>query len=267
MLINTYINKRFGMGFGDFIRGTLSCHQLCSAQKIPFAVDFRHHDMGKYLDIAYQYQMCESGKILDLMDIRRFTVQCLKYSLASTYKDLRYFRKNNAYIYTNVWPRVPLRHPEKEYIKSILIPTAELKEAIEVALPIFEQYEVIHIRSGDLFAFNTQIGETFKRSKHELVEKLSVIQKIKECTDKKIIVMSDSMELKTILANKFNILVPNTVPSHCAIETSNVKDTLIDFFIMMKASHIHQFSVHHWGSGFSNSINWVYDVPLTTYKI
>jgi hypothetical protein len=183
------------------------------------------------------------------------------------------------YIYTNIWPRFPLAEREKEFAKSFLVPNAELQLSINSALPIREEYEIVHIRSGDQFAFDTQIGETFDRSTDQLLESLSVIESIKNSTHRKIIVMSDSLNLKRLLSSKYGLISLNTVPTHTALESKDeenlsnaskdlaIRDTLVDFFIMSQAKHIHQFSVQHWGSGFSNSINWIYDVPLTTYKI
>lgn len=283
MLIHAYMNKRYGMGLGDFIRGSLSCYQMCNIYKIPLAIDFRNHTIGQYLELNYNFRQCEALEIVDLQDIRKFTVSCLKHHLTirQKNKDIKMLRRKDMYIYTNVWPRFPLAEREKEFAKSFLIPNAELQLAMNAALPIREEYEIVHIRSGDMFAFDTQIGETFDRSTDQLLESLSVIQTIKESTHRKIIVMSDSLKLKKLLSSKYGLVSLNTVPTHTALESKDgdneeqsntvietgTRDTLVDFFVMSYAKHIHQFSVQHWGSGFSNSISWIYDVPLTTYKI
>lgn len=281
MLIHAYMNKRYGMGLGDFIRGSLGCYQMCNIYKIPLAIDFRNHSVGQYLDLDVKFRQCMSSEIVDLQDIRKFTVSCLKHHLTirQKNKDIKMLRRRDMYIYTNIWPRFPLAEREKEFAKSFLVPNAELQLSINSALPIREEYEIVHIRSGDQFAFDTQIGETFDRSTDQLLESLSVIESIKNSTHRKIIVMSDSLNLKRLLSSKYGLISLNTVPTHTALESKDeenlsnaskdlaIRDTLVDFFIMSQAKHIHQFSVQHWGSGFSNSINWIYDVPLTTYKI
>jgi hypothetical protein len=267
MLINAYKNKQRGMGFGDFIRGTISCYQLSKILKVRFKVDFRHHSIGKYIVNQCEFAPCEADQIIDLQDIRRFTASCLKDELLRRYKNVINLTKKNVFVYTNVWPRFPLSSVEKDFVKSILVPTDELNFSIQNAINIQGDYEVIHIRSGDLFAFNTKIGDTFERSLPELMQKLAVIEQIKRSTNLPIVVISDSFQLKHEICNRFDIITTNTIPSHCALEASGVKDTLVDYFVMTRAKYIHQFSVHSWGSGFSDTINWVYDIPIKTYKI
>ena len=267
MLIHTYMNKRYGMGLGDFIRGSISCYQLCSIYRIPLVIDLRHHDIGKYLDLPHNFRLCQQHEIIDLQDIGKFTVACLKQQIVKRHKEIRMLRNKDCYIYTNVWPRFPLSLKEKQFMQSMLKPNAELERAIQNALPTRQEYEVIHVRSGDLLAFNTQIGETFERDVNALVDSISkVVNDVRRGTDRQLIVMSDSLQLKQILAASLGMLSLNTTPVHTALESSSL-DTLIDFFVMTKAKHIHQFSVQHWGSGFSNGISWIYDVPLTAYKV
>ena len=187
--------------------------------------------------------------------------------LIKKYRDIRILRKKYVYVYTNVWPRFPLTTAEKQFVRSFMVPTRELEDAIQSTLPTHEDYEVVHIRSGDLFAFNTQVGERFQRSESELLERLKTIADIKNNSSRAVIVISDSAELKKLLARTFGVLTTNTQPSHCALEKTDVKDTLIDYFILSRAKKIHQFSVHHWGSGFSDTVNWVYDVPIVKHQI
>jgi hypothetical protein len=267
MIVHAYKNKRYGMGLGDFIRGSLSCYQLCRIYGIPLVIDFRHHPIGQYISMPQEIWQYHSDQIVDLQDIKRFTVACLKYKLIKKFKNIKILRKKNAYIYTNVWPRFPLAQDEKDFAKSFLLPTEELEAAIQCSIPTRAEYEIVHIRSGDLFAFDTQVGETFERSTSELVETLKTIEEIKRSTTRDIVVMSDSAELKKVVSHHFGILAVNTVPTHCALELVDAKDTLVDYFILSRAKHIHQFSVHHWGSGFSDTVNWVYDVPISKYKL
>lgn len=267
MLINVYKNKQRGMGFGDFIRGTISCYQLSKILKVKFKVDFRHHSIGKYIVNMCEFAPCNSDEIIDLQDIRRFTVGCLKNELLRRVKNVINLTKRNIFIYTNVWPRFPLSDIEKDFIKSILVPTDELNLSIQDSITVQGDYEVIHIRSGDLFAFNTKIGDTTERSLPELLQRLVSIEQIKRSTNLPIVVISDSYQLKHEICNRFDIITTNTIPSHCALEETAIKDTLVDYFVMTRAKRIHQFSVYSWGSGFSDTINWVYGVPITTHKI
>jgi hypothetical protein len=285
MLIHSYKNKPNGMGLGDFIRGSISCYQLCKKLNLHFSIDFKYHPISYYLqqnNIVYSETDIHDLQDIDYNDIRwsndgsgignvlQQTVFRLEIRLLEHYKDLRILSHEDCVLYTNVWPSFPLEDDDKEFIKNSFLPSSELSKLILNSIPTDKQYEVIHIRSGDLYAFNVQVGETHNRSTEELLEKIDhKINDIKNSTEHKIIIFSDSHELKNIISNKYNLLTVNTKPTHCALETNHetIRDTLIDFFIMSRAKHIHQFSVHYWGSGFSTSINWIYDVPITIYKI
>ena len=50
---------------------------------------------------------------------------------------------------------------------------------------------------------------------------------------------------------------------HHSINKDGVRDTLIEFFIMSTANRILQFSEYGWGSGFSDTISKIYDIPIT----
>jgi hypothetical protein len=223
--------------------------------------------VGKYLVNHCAFPPSPTDKISDLQDIGRFTISCLRSYLLKKFKSIQILQKKNIFIYTNVWPKFPLDDECKAFVKSAVRPNEELLANIKAALPIDGDFEVVHIRSGDLYAFNAKVGETFERSTHELLTRLAVIETIKRSTDLPIIVMSDSYELKYEVCSMFGLIPTQTVPSHCALEETNSRDTLIDYFILSRAKRIHQFSVHHWGSGFSDTINWVYDIPVTKYKI
>ena len=50
--------------------------------------------------------------------------------------------------------------------------------------------------------------------------------------------------------------------------TSNeCEDTMIEFMLMTTAKQIHQLSVYPWGSGFSDTVHKIFDVPLEKYVI
>lgn len=264
MIVNNFVNKQDGMGLGDFLRGSLACCQLYKSDKIPFAIDLRHHKINDYMDVKYDFEVCDASDIRDLQNIEPATIEGLKQNLLQDTSSLSETRRN---IYTNIWPEFPIEQDIREYISSVFKPNADLLSDIKNVVPTQEEYEVVHIRAGDLLSYNFKIGDVIHYPLEELLEQLEQIEEIKQSTTRKLLVMSDSVELRNALAGKYDLLQPNTVPAHVAVESEKVKDTLIDFFILSKAKHIHQFSIHHWGSGFSESINWIYDVPITKYKL
>ena len=265
MIVNSYGNKTKGIGFGDFLRGTLACSQLCEIYNIKFDVDLRHHPVGKWLDIDYTFDKSEKSDILDLQDIGDMSLQALRDKIIFEHE--LYLLESNQHIYTNVFPRFPLRQKERNLIKSLLIPKKEILNSINKILHDISEYEVIHIRCGDLLSFSAQVGyEPSIYTVEELIEELTVIDQIKSNAKREVLVMSDSAEIKKAISKKYKLRQTSTRPTHSALCKDNSADTLIDFFITLNAKHIHQFSVFPWGSGFSNIANWVYDVPLTQHS-
>lgn len=266
MLVHTYFAKERGMGLGDFIRGSIAANQLCVEYSIPFEIDFRHHPIGQYLQNQCTAPLSNQDKILDLQDISNASLRALQTNIKNRIT-LKNLRRDNLYIYTNVWPVFKLPRRIVESVGRYLQPTEECECAIAAALGSLTDYEVIHVRVGDILSFGTQIGDTVDYTMEQLVDSLGVIKNIKESTGRPCIIMSDSAECKRILAEKYGLRCTSTVPSHMALETDSALDTLVDFFTLSRARHIHQFSVHHWGSGFSDSVHWLYRVPITKYRL
>ena len=171
MFIHNFFNKQSGMGLGDFLRGTIACCQLSKSKKIPFAIDLRHHKINDYLDIKYDTDACEISSIRDLQNIEPATIEGLEQNLLLHTPDLNGTRHN---IYTNVWPVFPIDRDIKEYITSVFKPNADLLAAIESTMPTQEEYEVVHIRAGDLLSYNIKIGDVKHYSLKELLEQLAL---------------------------------------------------------------------------------------------
>ena len=266
MLIHTYFTKERGMGLGDFIRGSIATKQICIEHDIPFEIDFRQHPIGRYLQNKCFAPLPNIDKILNFQDMSHMSLRALQTNLKNQI-NLKNLRRDNLHIYTNVWPVFKLPKSVVVSIKKYLQPTEECERAINAALDSLTDYEVIHVRVGDLLSFGTQIGDTVDYTMEQLIDRLSVVKTILDSTTRPCILMSDSAECKRILAKKYGLRCTSTVPSHMALENDSALDTLVDFFILSRARHIHQFSVHHWGSGFSDSAHWLYRVPITKHKL
>lgn len=254
------------MGLGDFIRGSLATKQLCIEYNIPFEVDFRCHPIGSYLQNKCSVPVQKADAIRILQDIPNYTLRALHNKLKKEI-NLKSLRQNNLSIYTNVWPVFKLHGKVTGAVKDCMQPTEECELAITAALNSLSNYEVIHIRAGDLLSFGTRIGDVVDFTLEQIVDKLSVIKTIQESTTRQCIIMSDSAECKQILAERYGLTCTSTVPKHLAIDDTDVLDTLVDYFILSRSTHIHQFSVHRWGSGFSDSVNWLYGVPVTKHRL
>lgn len=265
MLVQSYFIKEKGMGLGDFIRGSIASQELCKEHVIPFQIDLSHHPMGKYI-----VQRCDTpapsiDSILNLQDIPNYTVRALKSKL-KTHIHLPALKKRNLYIYTNVWPTFKISSKVSRRVREFFTPNECLETAIKASCDENPNYGIIHIRAGDLLSFGIQLGDVVHNSIDELLDMLH--PHIQQLVGKNYIVMSDCAELKVTIASRYGFRYTSSKPAHLAIDDgSGVLDTLVDYFIMSRAMHIHQFSVHGWGSGFSDSANWLYGVPVIQHKI
>jgi hypothetical protein len=125
-------------------------------------------------------------------------------------------------------------------------------------------YNIIHIRMGDSYIVDK-----------EILNNINKINFIKYWIEKNIydkenyIIISDSCETE----NMFKLIGYKTLGltkvhlGHHNINKLGVSDTLIEFFIMSTCKKIFQFSTYDWGSGFSDTINKIYDVPIEHNKI
>jgi hypothetical protein len=265
----TYTDKRgklnHGCGFGDYIRGSLALYQVAKELNIGFKMDLSNHSIGQYL---LGHETPTGNKPDELF--RNFNLY-QKYNLKKYIN--RYFwriTQNQKHInhqyntLCNSFPDHPLSEDCKEFVRSAMMPNAELETIIAQYKPK-KDYVAIHIRTGDLIGFSGNDNAT-----EELVKKIAPqIKEIKaQSKGKKIYVFSDSMKLKILLKKQYKTCYTETMPSHSMKTDCNIVDMLVDWFCIQYSSHVYQFTndYHGWGSGFSDSASWLRDVPITKYK-
>lgn len=264
MLVHSYFTKPKGMGLGDFIRGSIATQQLCLEYGIDFQIDLSHHPIGQYLIACCDVPAPSIESIISLQDIRNFTKRALKKHLSSIIA-LKKLNMRDLHIYTNVWPEFKISSAVSNNVKKFFTPNEFLEDSIRKAQNDMTQYGVIHIRAGDLLSFNTQIGDVVTHTVDDIIE--NIHPQLEILKGQKYIVLSDCAQLKRQVIEKYNFIDIPTVPAHLALSDDAVLDTLIDYFILTRATHIHQFSVHHWGSGFSDSVKWLYKVPVIRHRL
>ena len=283
MLINQYIiDKEKPMGFGDFIRGCIACHQFSLEENFEFDIDlgpfskyYKSHKNEKFKDTPnLNFRNC--GDFLQFKE------------KLNSFLGFNQLHTKNVLITTNTWPENTIdnikennkKHIHKDWgkisketkklIKSRLKPISCQKEFLN-KLP--KQYEVVHIRAGDFNAFKTSFDATqyIDFSEKDIAKYvLFKIAKILRKTKRSLIILSDSNAIKKYLSkieNSFKsgrIIVSNIQAKHSGVGGSY--ETFHDLTILNNAKKIHQFSVYTWGSGFSNIAHHIYDVPIKRYK-
>jgi hypothetical protein len=127
-----------------------------------------------------------------------------------------------------------------------------------------KEYNVLHIRTGDN-NINNKIQDTILNSVDSYIKKLDLI-------NKKILVLSDSDDLKRKLNDKYNFITLNSKIIHLGYLNSEdgkqgIESTIIDFFLLCYSKKIYSSSVYHWNSGFSYMASRLYNIPIEKYYI
>ena len=117
---------------------------------------------------------------------------------------------------------------------------------------------------GDAFLIpkNPRIAEEDEIVYATIYERL---QKIIKHSNQPTIVISDDVGIKGYLEKVAGFIGSPTLPCHLSTEEDSRKvlETLVDFFLIAKASHIYQHSQHAYGTGFSDWCSQLFAVPIS----
>ena len=279
--------KANATGLGDFIRGCYFMIEFCDEHNFEYNVLF-NNSISKFLKIKtpnigviskmlegvvffrnnnlLEYNIQNNFILEPIKNNVNIMVDFVEYTLNSLYYD------NNVFIYNNAFPRYDIKDHHKTYMRRILEPTDDIKVNVHKIMTELnlcsKQFYLIHIRAGDNYL--KKESSTFKK---EFISKL--INNIKNdigqimningigngnSNGKKeipnFLLISDNNEIKSILKcffPNFKIFIkPIThFGEGVELEEENVKNTLIDFYIISFAKSIYAYSVYKHGSGFS----------------
>ena len=268
-----YVNCK-AQGLGDFIRGSYCLYQLCKKFNIEFEMNLKNHTLSKFLDndnVKYPENLCKN--------ILRFKEpNFIHNTKGKMVREINFYGKITNYlnnvntVYNNslfigcnsfpIWDT--LTNEQREYVKSILNPNEDMKTYINNTLNELglkeKEYDVIHVRCGDKFINSNNISQM---GNYERI--MDVINKhTNEST--KYILISDCNALKNSFKDRKNFYVYFKDITHLGenfVKTDeNVKNTLLDFFIMSKSKNILSISKYEWGSGFSDWCANTYRIPI-----
>jgi 5S rRNA maturation endonuclease (ribonuclease M5) len=197
MIVHSYIQTPGGMGLGDFLRGSLACHQLCTSGRTPYVITFKDHPIGEFI--------IPRGSVPDV-HINNLNNQChrltdLRNKLSEFRRQAR-VRHTNIGVHCNTFPSFPLNRQSKLFVSHSFTPNDKLQSMIDEVTPT-EPYEVIHVRTGDKLAYSTTINFTVDVDRDSMMK--YIIDKINEIslqTNNKLIIMCDSDAVKKELRHK-----------------------------------------------------------------
>lgn len=249
-------------GMGDFIRGSLVLAKFCKDRGVPFDVDYSMHPIHQYMLNSKKNQSIES----DMNNIVHFKEDYTTDKEVASVLEAELAKKDVVFMCAcNPLLQYPLDEDVREFIRDSFLPTPEIQSAvsntIKQLLGSKKPYAVIHARIGDkVLVYNgAESTEMYDKIRQAI---LAHAKKI----DTPILVLSDDLKFKNYLHEEDGYIVVSTIPKH-TIKEGDMKDTILDFFILCGASTIIQYSTYQWGSGFSDRAADLYNIPVHRVNI
>ena len=255
-IISVYSDQTY-FGMGDYIRGLLHLYQNEDENRI--YVNYKNHPMSKYL----------INEVKNNVTDEEIAGQIIYKTNEKNYDDFKKFDKTLC-LYHNGVPNYPINQNILDKVRKTFVPTLELnihiREVMNKVNIIEGKFIVIHIRLVDGHLLRSRLYMDNGLTK--------LLEDLKESTYP-ILIMSNSTITKHSISRQYGYKILDIIPVHTGgktydkIEetkttTDEIKDTLVEFFILSKAKHIYQHNEQKGTqSGFSQRIAELYNIPIT----
>jgi hypothetical protein len=249
---NDTINKQ---GLGDKLRGTIAIYQYCRLNNIECIFDATFSEFGKFLKNSKPNNSnlninTPIASILNVYD----DDQAIKNLIDNELKD-----KNEAYVFCNSFPQVPLSSEDLDFLNYITEPIDELKEKVDNLLSNLNNFTIQHFRFKD--------GIDPDYYKCEDCYKL-----LKNTYNKTDILMSNSKVFKDYVLDRIDMRVidcDGCEQLHVGNNSSSkvVEFTLIEYYILCKSKSIHTYSEYDWISAFVYWPAQFYNIEIKNLRI
>ena len=244
------------LGWGDILMGMVATYIVCKRYGYRFIIDIQKHPCSEYLK-AVEHEFMNA--VREYTDIPFIKGMHLEYYIRSNKNDIVMLMTNKRVDPKDVDDEI------KEKIKSLLTKT-ELFEiyfnAQKSKLNLPTDYRVIHFRMGDNFLVRQPIRTRMLKRINSLY--------LKYKTGKDLL-MSDSVVLKQYIKQQDHAVTMYDLEriAHLghAQHQDDVRDTLVEFFLICECRFIRSFSVYAWPSGFALSPSVLYDIPFKNFSL
>lgn len=224
-------------GIGDIIRGIIQTYIICKKLNLDFYIDFFNHPISKYLNLPdYTYKDYVKNNLNKIHWSGHTTEQFIN---NSSEEEPILLMTNEPFDDKDVTESI------KEQILNLFVPTEKFKTYYlntlkRIGLP--EYYSIIHFRLGDDYIVRGSNNNSFEKPYKKYIDN----------QEKDQIVLSDSYLFKEFLKEKNDkvMLFRTKYAYHFGREDGDIKDTLLEFMIVLNSNRIKTYSVHWWTSGF-----------------
>lgn len=233
-------------GLGDLLRGTIKLYQIAKKHNYNYIVDIQLHPISSFLvNKKHEY----SDFILQQKD-KVFFIEDSEPYIVESKKDIVFLVSRDGYKNMD-----PITQDCKDFMKKFLTPNEDFEKFFQEKRKIIkdEKYNILHFRLGDECLVKKE-GKGFSSY-------LPLVKKNKEPND---ILLSDNRKFKKFVDIYEKVFYFDFDLAHVGFHesTDSIKNTIFEFFLLIRSSKIKTFSVYCWTSGFVNWAHIIYDIPL-----
>ena len=279
-----YKNNKDASGFGDYLRGCYFLLQFTSDLNIDcnFIIT---HPISNYLRNNKKYNNISKIDIElneNYNNHKRNIVNNNR--IISEYRyDVNFINKYTEYInncdtlngiilytYTNAYPIYKIKQEHKLIIQQLIEPNDEMEKYIDENLQKInlkkKDYIIIHIRSGDkILLEKRKLSQNYT---NKIINKINEI--LENNQNKNILLISDNDNLKKKINSIYNnIKSLNNNIVHFGegslLNNNNIKDTLLDMYLLSYSNYVYSLSHYEHGSGFCQWTSITYNIPYELY--
>lgn len=248
-IIISIFSSDFGLGLGDYMRGLIFLYQNAN-NKIIYA-DYSEHPISNFLINKYHnYNISKKNK---------------KITRIWTEKDIEELDEKYNLVYCNSESLLPFTPNLQTFIKKSFAMKKDFKKyfnKIYNSLDLSNNFVILHIRLDDMY-FDTDEFPTFDILDDKIINMIIPLHGLN------VIVMSNSSKLKQIIVDRYNFkeFIIKPIHTNYNYSTDELRDTLVEFFIISNSIKIYQFSQYHHASGFSKRISEIYNIEFEKFYL
>ena len=270
-----YKNNKVPQGLGDFIRGCFCLVQICNQLNISFDIAITH-PIHLFLNKKPSHVPASISKyeILNYPSIYPNYINHFFNFLKVEHCAVR--QKN--FVYNTSFPLYDIQDKERVQLQKYFEPNKQMLSILSTFMNQLnihpKQYDVIHIRAGDEYLNSILNHHTCELQQHaqNIMNPMftTIIGFVRKLITSRCVIISDNNIIKTKLKEVFpDSIVYFFESTHTGgslqLHKNDLKNTLLDFYIMSLSNKTTCISNYDWGSGFSKWCCELYNVPYKTF--
>lgn len=267
-------------GFGDYIRGCFCMTQIINilnkycGTKINFEMDIRNHPMANYIEVPSFDSTIPYPSLGNFhIDIRKIEededLTSFQHILRQIVEYMNKLPMETFYCFCckyEIFDRI--MESDKQHIRSFLRPNTNMTNYIESSLESMgmkaKEYSVLHIRCKDELSFPPRALD------HSLLKELDTLVSESIYPEKKYLLLSNHNGIKCHFLKHPSIKIQMAQICHVGQDLNQtnleVRDTMLDFFLLANSADILALSPYPHGTGFSEECSKLYNIPYRLIK-